>query len=57
MVKVPEAAAVARALLQAGIIVRGLRSYGLPDWMRISIGRPEEMTKFLAVFEAAVKAQ
>lgn len=57
MVKVPGAADVAKALLRSGIIVRGLRSYGLPDWMRISVGRPEEITKFLEVFEKAVAAQ
>lgn len=54
MVKLPDAAKVNGALLRAGIIVRGLRSYGLPDWLRISIGRPEEMEKFLTVLRSAL---
>lgn len=30
------------ALLKAGIIVRPVANYGLPQWLRISIGLPEE---------------
>ena len=36
------------ALLARGIIVRSLKSYGLPDKLRISIGNDEENESFLA---------
>jgi histidinol-phosphate aminotransferase len=35
------------ALLKRGIIVRPVGNYGLPQWLRISIGLPEENTAFL----------
>jgi histidinol-phosphate aminotransferase len=35
------------ALLQKGIIVRPLGNYGLPQWLRITIGLPEENAAFL----------
>ena len=36
-------------LLQNGIIVRQLHSYGLPHCLRITIGRREEMEKTIEV--------
>jgi histidinol-phosphate aminotransferase len=54
MVEVPNADDVQAALLKAGIIVRGLRSYGLPGWLRISVGSPENMKRFFDVFEKAL---
>lgn len=38
---------VYEALLARGIIVRSLKSYGLPDKLRISVGNDEENTAFL----------
>jgi histidinol-phosphate aminotransferase len=35
------------ALLKRGIIVRPVGNYGLPQWLRISIGLPEENAAFL----------
>ncbi|HEY8101827.1 MAG TPA: histidinol-phosphate transaminase [Burkholderiaceae bacterium] len=35
------------ALLQQGIIVRPVGNYGLPQWLRISIGLPQENAAFL----------
>lgn len=34
-------------LLKKGIIVRPIGGYGLPQWLRISIGLPEENTAFI----------
>lgn len=34
-------------LLKAGVIVRPVRNYGLPEWLRISIGLPEENQAFI----------
>jgi histidinol-phosphate aminotransferase len=41
------------ALLKQGVIVRPVGAYGLPQWLRISIGLPEENAKFI---EALTKA-
>lgn len=39
------------ALLQQGIIVRPVGNYGLPQWLRISIGLPAENAAFLQALE------
>jgi histidinol-phosphate aminotransferase len=52
MVRVPgEARAVFEALLDRGIIVRPLGSYGYPDRLRVSVGRPEENRRFIQALE------
>ena len=38
------------ALLKRGIIVRPVGNYGLPQWLRISIGLPEENAAFIHAF-------
>ncbi|HEY0844186.1 MAG TPA: histidinol-phosphate transaminase [Noviherbaspirillum sp.] len=35
------------ALLKQGVIVRPVGNYGLPQWLRVSIGLPEENTRFI----------
>jgi histidinol-phosphate aminotransferase len=42
------------ALLKQGVIVRPVGSYGLPQWLRISIGLPEENAAFLAALAKAL---
>lgn len=42
------------ALLKQGVIVRPVGNYGLPQWLRVSIGLPEENTAFI---EALKKVQ
>ncbi len=39
------------ALLKQGVIVRPVGNYGLPQWLRITIGLPEENEAFLAALE------
>ena len=39
-------------LLARGVIVRPLDPYGMPRWLRVSIGTPEENTAFLEALEA-----
>src|SRR5450830_66747 len=39
------------ALLQQGIIVRPVANYGLPQWLRISIGLPQENAAFIAALK------
>ena len=40
------------ALLKRGIIVRPVANYGLPQWLRISIGLPEENAAFIDAMRA-----
>ncbi|MDR2875180.1 MAG: histidinol-phosphate transaminase [Methylobacillus sp.] len=46
---VAHAAAVNQKLLQRGVIVRPIFAYEMPDWLRVSIGLPEENARFLVV--------
>lgn len=39
------------ALLREGVIVRPVGSYGLPQWLRISIGLPEENAAFITALK------
>lgn len=56
MVKVGEdegaGARVNLALLKQGIIVRPVGNYGLPQWLRITIGLPHENAAFIAALQA-----
>ena len=47
--------ALFRRLLARGVIVRPLDPYGMPRWLRVSIGTPEENTAFLEALEAATE--
>ena len=42
MVKVEDALGKFTAMQKCGVIVRPNVGYGLPDWLRITIGRPEQ---------------
>ena len=44
---VADAATVNRKLLERGVIVRPIFAYEMPDWLRVSIGLPEENARFL----------
>jgi histidinol-phosphate aminotransferase len=48
------APALAEALLQQGIIVRPMASFGLPVALRTTIGLPEENDRFLAAMHVAL---
>lgn len=54
LVRVGDAARVYESLLHAGVIVRPVDNYGLPEWLRVSIGLPEENEVFLRALEQAV---
>ncbi len=49
-------ARVNHALLKAGVIVRPVANYGLPQWLRVSIGTASENATFLAALPAAMRA-
>lgn len=44
------------ALLKQGVIVRPVGNYGLPQWLRISIGLPEENAVFIDALKKALAA-
>ena len=54
LVEVGDAAAVNLALLKAGVIVRPVGNYGLPTWLRISVGLAEENARFLSALAATL---
>jgi histidinol-phosphate aminotransferase len=47
LVRVGPAAAVYQELLRRGVIVRPVANYGLPEWLRVTVGLPEENARFL----------
>jgi histidinol-phosphate aminotransferase len=54
LVKVGDGPAVFQAMQKAGVIVRPMGIYQLPEWVRISIGTPEENERCLAALHAAL---
>jgi histidinol-phosphate aminotransferase len=56
LVKVGDAAKVYGALLRQGVIVRPVANYGLPEWLRVTVGLPDENARFLAALAAALAA-
>lgn len=50
LARVGPADAVFEALLNRGVIVRSAASFGLPEWIRVTVGLPEEMDAFEAAF-------
>jgi histidinol-phosphate aminotransferase len=51
---VPNAAAVNHKLLQNGVIVRPVAAYGMPDWLRVTIGTESENSRFLEALERSL---
>jgi len=49
--RVEAAAAINQKLLQKGVILRPIGGYGLPDWLRVSIGTEPENARFLTALE------
>jgi len=56
LVKVGAAAAVYQELLKRGVIVRPVANYGLPEWLRVTVGLPEENAAFLKALPQALAA-
>lgn len=51
MVNVGDGDRVFQEMLKRGVIVRAMRSYKLPGWVRISVGTPRENEKCLSVLD------
>ena len=56
LVKVGAAGKVYQALLERGVIVRPVANYGLPEFLRVTIGLPEENARLLEALPAALAA-
>jgi len=52
--KVADAAGVNQRLLKQGVIVRPIGGYGLPDWLRVTIGTESENLRFLEALEKSL---
>jgi len=47
LVKVGKGKEVFQALLRKGVIIRDMDAYGLPEWIRVTVGTMEENARFL----------
>jgi histidinol-phosphate aminotransferase len=48
LVRVGDGGKVVEALLRRGLIVRAMRSYKLPEWIRVSVGTMDQNRRFVA---------
>jgi histidinol-phosphate aminotransferase len=55
LIKVGDGARVFEALQRQGVIVRPVKSYGLPEWIRVTVGTSEQNDRFLAELRALVR--
>jgi histidinol-phosphate aminotransferase len=53
--KVKAAASVYQSLLKLGVIVRPIASYGMPDYLRVTIGLESENARFVESLEQALR--
>ena len=57
MVNVGDGCAIFEKLLQRKIIVRPLKGYGLPEWVRITVGTMEENKRLIGALREVTRAQ
>jgi histidinol-phosphate aminotransferase len=55
MVRVGQGARVYEALLRRGVIVRPMDVYGFPEYVRVTIGLPEENRRFVEALTAVMR--
>jgi histidinol-phosphate aminotransferase len=55
-IKVKDAANVFQRLLQRGVIVRPIAAYGMPDYLRVSVGLESENARFLEALAQSLPA-
>jgi histidinol-phosphate aminotransferase len=56
LVKVGKGQEIFRRLLQRGMIVRAMDEYKLPEWIRVSVGTPEQNRRFFEDLDRALTA-
>lgn len=49
-----EAAALFRRIMELGVTIRPLASFGMPTWIRVTIGTPEQNRLFVGCLETAL---
>jgi histidinol-phosphate aminotransferase len=49
-----DAQAVFEAMLRKGVIVRSMRGYGFPQFIRVNVGTPEENQRLIAALRAVI---
>ncbi len=54
--KIDHAKRVFNALLEQGVIVRPLAGYGMPDYLRVTIGTETQNRRFLAALDVAISS-
>ena len=54
LIKVGDGDAVFEKMLKKGVIVRAMRGYKLPEWIRVSIGTKDENMKFLELLRSII---
>lgn len=55
LVRVGDGMKIFEALQRKGVIVRPVKSYGLPEWVRVTIGTPQQNERLLGELRTAVK--
>ena len=55
LVNVGDGAAVFREMLQQRVIVRALKGYKLPEWVRISVGTMEQNRRCVEVLREVLR--
>jgi len=55
LVEVGDGAGIYLGLLRRGVIVRPVANYGLPQWLRVTIGLPEENERLIDALGAALR--
>lgn len=56
LVKVGDGARVFVELQKRGVIVRPMRPYGMPEWLRVTVGTPSQNERFLATLAGVLGA-
>jgi histidinol-phosphate aminotransferase len=57
LVRVGQGLAVYEGLLRQGVIVRPMDGYGLPEYLRVTIGLPEENARFIEALETVLRSR
>ena len=57
LVQVGDGAAVYLGLLKRGVIVRPVANYGLPQWLRVTIGLPKENDRFITALREVLQGE
>jgi histidinol-phosphate aminotransferase len=49
-----DAETVFQAMLRQGVIVRSMKGYGYPDYIRVNVGTPEENQRFIEALKVVL---